>query len=176
MAFLLPPAAVSRSAPRAAAQCGPPPRARRRISRRAVLSLAVSAAAGAGVLARGAQALAAGLAPSEARAEAGAARAVTGELRDLAQLEQWSAFRAALRAGPMSRVRASCSALARAQTDDARRARAQDAYKRLVREVERADFAALQRERGKTTTTPVDALVDAVESEFDAFLETVRDD
>lgn len=70
----------------------------------------------------------------------------------------------------MSRLRASCSTLARFEPE-ARRAEAERAYKKLVKAVETVDLAVLQRERGKEPE--VLALMKEVEMQFDGFLEVV---
>lgn len=135
-----------------------------RLPRRAVLSLAAAAA----LLPRAALARPT---MAEATAEAAAARSATSSLSDLLELQEWAAFRRQLRYGPMGRVRAACSALAAAAQPTVR-AEAEGAYRRLVKAVEDADYAALQRERGGSQD--VETLLRGIEAAFDRFLGLVE--
>eukprot|EP00177_Eucheuma_denticulatum_P007381 GFKZ01013430.1.p1 GENE.GFKZ01013430.1~~GFKZ01013430.1.p1 ORF type:complete len:174 (+),score=31.25 GFKZ01013430.1:78-599(+) len=167
MAFNLPPRPstasflISSAAP---AICTLPPPTSPSISRRQVLSLPFLLC----FLPSNAQALPPA---SEARDEALSARASTTKLETLLELDEFTSFRQALRSGPMSRIRASCSALVRRIPDANTQREAQQQYQRLIRAVEAVDFAALEKERGsKKGETPT---MSSVETEFDAFLNIV---
>lgn len=130
-------------------------------TRRGALRLAALSAAS---VALGASALTG----AEAMAEAKAARKGLDALAEPVAAKDFAEFRRLLRAGPVSRVRASCSALVR-DVGEGERSGAQERYRKLIGAVEEVDGLALKAVRNGDSNGVLESFDRAVTA-FDAFL------